>query len=90
MRKRKLKAITNFDVENTHKNALPYERLVYAVLLQAVRDLKSKEVAERLDAALWLVNDAALWLDAVDMQTDPVVFLTSGANPKLEGSEYDT
>jgi hypothetical protein len=57
----------------------PYERLAFAILLVAVKDLRSKSLPCRLDAARWLIEEAPIYLDAVGLEVDPALWLTSGA-----------
>jgi hypothetical protein len=62
----------------------PFRRLAMAVILEAVKDFHAQHnFASNLDAALWLVEDAPLWMDAVGMEElDPVEYVTRGTTLK--------
>ena len=50
-----------------------------AVITQAVKDARDVDPIRALDAALFLVGpDAALWLDELGMDLDPVALVCSG------------
>jgi hypothetical protein len=53
--------------------------LGYAVITQAVRDARDPDPIRALDAAIFLVGpDAALWLEGLGLELDPVALVTSG------------
>jgi hypothetical protein len=77
-----MKAISINNLSRSKTTTKSFERLAFAVVLAAIRDLRCKNLARRLDAALWLINEAPLWIDFLDMKIDPALWLTSGAQLK--------
>jgi hypothetical protein len=57
----------------------PYKRLAAAVVIAAVRDLRSDEPGRALDAALWLCGDARFFSESCGLETDPASWLVNGA-----------
>ena len=62
-----------------------FKALAIAVIIQAIIDLKSDDIARSLDAALWLTSsDMPLWLEAVGLpDVDALAFVTTGRARKL-------
>ena len=49
-------------------NPDPGKRLAAAIVIQAVRDLRSKDTIAALDALLWIIEgDAEIYLTALDI-----------------------
>jgi len=69
--------------------ARPYERLALAIVLTAIKELKSKSLARRLDAVLWLVENASLFTEGAGMEVDPVTWLTKGARIGKSASKVE-
>lgn len=57
---------------------MDYRALGAGVVLQAFTDLKDDNPLKAIDALLWLIGDAPLWLDGLGMYYDPIKLLTSG------------
>jgi len=57
---------------------MDYRALGAGVILQAFSDLKDDNPLKAIDALLWLIGDAPLWLEGLGMDNDPVILLASG------------
>jgi hypothetical protein len=55
-----------------------WHQLGINVVVQAFVDLRDTDPLRALDALLWLIGDASLWLEGLGMDNDPVILLTSG------------
>ena len=57
---------------------IDWHSLGTSVVIQAFKDLTDPNPLTALDALLWLIGDAPLWLDGLGFEYDPVLLLTSG------------
>ena len=64
---------------------MDWHALGVSVVVQAFKDLTDPNPFNALDALLWLISDAPLWLDGLGMEYDPVLLLTSG---KVKAVKY--
>ncbi len=61
------------------KPADPWERLGFAIVLTAVREVHDTDKLKALDAALWLLGDGTELAGFLGMEADPAEWLTKGA-----------
>lgn len=52
-----------------------YKKLATDVLAQAIYDLHEGETKKRLDAAMWLLTDAPVWMDALNIDINPQAYI---------------
>lgn len=55
-------------------------RLVSAILIQAIRDARSRDIFKSLEATMWLSsNDSQMFMEAAGIDLDPLKLLSTGA-----------
>ena len=68
----------------------PYLRLAAAMVGQAVKDYHSDDIEKSLDALNWWTDQAAIWLDLLGFEYEPVeVFLSLVAGHLPQGKRFE-